>query len=175
MPGGSAGKIIDPDVVKSIIGTADLREGICSRRDPEIWSGEWCSQPGQGEKAKQIRTNNRARAVALCNMCPVLAQCEQQLQAFEAAGCRVIGIMAGRAWETGKSEFARAYGHSEDEPCMSCGRIMHQRPRQGVVPDLPDGHAWFRGQHLCRRCYARDVEGPKRRARRAQRKQGAAA
>ncbi|MFR4190547.1 MAG: hypothetical protein ACLT2I_11455, partial [Corynebacterium variabile] len=98
MPGTPAGKIIDPDVVKSILGNTDLRGGVCATSDPLIWSGEWCNMSVRTKADRQARWERTRRAVRLCKTCPILAECEKQLKAFEDAGCRVDGVMAGRQW-----------------------------------------------------------------------------
>jgi|GEM_PF-2111045 len=148
MPGGSADRIVDPDVVKSIIGTADLREGMCAHRDPMIWSGEWCDMSGGSKAARALRWGKMRKAVGLCRACPVLDACEKQLQAFEDAGCRVTGVMAARQWGQPREE-------DQVVECRSCYRPMHIRPRGIPAPPVPEGHALSQCRGLCSTCYSR--------------------
>lgn len=137
----------DPEVVASILGSHDLRAGLCARMNPTIWSGEWCDTAARGEKAREELRNTRGRAVALCKVCPVLAACEAQLVEFEDANCRVTGVMA-----------ARMYGQRPAAErvvtCHGCHRTMHIRPHGVPAPILPEGHVLSQCRGLCSTCYS---------------------
>lgn len=148
MPGTPAGKIIDPDVVKSILGDTDLRGGVCATSDPLIWSGEWCDMAGGSKAARQVRWKKMRKAVRLCKTCPILADCEKQLKAFEDAGCRVTGVMAARQWGQ-RSEEDRI------TECRMCHRPMHPRVHGVAAPVVPDGHVIVQCRGLCATCYSR--------------------
>ncbi|MCI1256563.1 MAG: hypothetical protein LKG15_07745 [Corynebacterium provencense] len=132
-----------------LIGTEDLRQGICHHATPTIWSGPWFDRnPTAGSTSKQTDYSTAMkRAVSICSHCPVLASCERQLTAFEKDGKPVHGIMAGRR-----------YGEHPVGECRNCGRPMHRTTnRKGTQQShLPDGHAYFASRGLCRSCYKTD-------------------
>lgn len=54
---------------------------LCAEVDPELWF------PDVGESARQAK--------ALCQNCPILADCRNEILALERAGHRQPGVWAG--------------------------------------------------------------------------------
>lgn len=70
---------------------------VCRRPEYRPRPGRLMLWEGQSEReTRHARYERQARAVALCNVCPVLEACGRWLEDVSAAGLSVDGVVAGR-------------------------------------------------------------------------------
>lgn len=125
------------DELEGALCRIEVRAGHAPVHDPRT----------DAEKSKEVGERH-AKARAMCHQCPVLDACEQRLVAYEEAGVRIGGVVAGRY------SIVRAPGPKsgeEQSQCIACAAPLVIRGRMTQSADARR-HA---GEGLCELCWPR--------------------